>query len=345
MKKLLIASAFLFVIISVGAQEKRIPFNKGTLKVCSSSFSKISGYNGNEIVIKAVKSLDTLYAASMFNNSIRAYLVSKSGKVRLQEARELKEMSEEDREKILSESSKEREMANEFSNQRQAFYFNSENRTNGLGSFFNGSSELEEGLESLSKKSIKDSLFLDIKKSNGEIIISDIKSKYLHVGSYAYYNYKQYELLVPNSVKLVWNGKNCQSLNSFSYTRPLSLSDFKGEVEISSSYSPIELTNVTGPVLANTLGGNITVVFNNTNPEHLYSLISNGGYIDVAIPEKAHVSIDASGSDILSNINFKIEKHDRTLNNFEHMKLLLNKGNTKMKLDAKRGKIYLRKSK
>ena len=45
----------LLVIVGVGYSqnnEKRIKFNKGTLKICSSSNMKISGYDGDEVIIK-----------------------------------------------------------------------------------------------------------------------------------------------------------------------------------------------------------------------------------------------------------------------------------------------------
>ena len=84
------------------------------------------------------------------------------------------------------------------------------------------------------------------------------------------------------------------------------MSDFKGDVEISTTYKSIELTNVSGPVIANTIGGNIKVVFDAISPSKLYSLVSNDGYIDITLPDDADIKVDARGDRILSNIDFKI---------------------------------------
>ena len=40
--------------VSVNAQEKKIKFSKGTLKICSSKKFKITGYDGNEVIIKSL---------------------------------------------------------------------------------------------------------------------------------------------------------------------------------------------------------------------------------------------------------------------------------------------------
>ena len=45
--------AFL-VAFTVNAQEKKIKFSKGTLKICSSKNFKIEGYNGSEVIIKSL---------------------------------------------------------------------------------------------------------------------------------------------------------------------------------------------------------------------------------------------------------------------------------------------------
>ena len=47
--KLIIAIAFLSAL-TVNAQEKKIKFNKGTLKICSSKNFVIEGYDGNEVI-------------------------------------------------------------------------------------------------------------------------------------------------------------------------------------------------------------------------------------------------------------------------------------------------------
>jgi hypothetical protein len=186
----------------------------------------------------------------------------------------------------------------------------------------------------------------------GELIIRDYNSNTSNQNkskdnfSFLTFNNK-YELLIPNTIKLSWNAENCTKKNSNSFfvssdSNPWTLSDFKGEVEISTSYKSIHLTNVSGPVIANSIGGNIKVVFESISPTKLYSLVSNDGYIDVTMPEDADIKVDAIGKRILSDIDFTIIK-ETIDNGTKGMELKLNSGKTKMKLDAGSGSVYLRK--
>ena len=43
-----------FQTLSLTAQEKKIKFNKGTLKICSSKKFTITGYDGNEVIITSL---------------------------------------------------------------------------------------------------------------------------------------------------------------------------------------------------------------------------------------------------------------------------------------------------
>ena len=109
----------------------------------------------------------------------------------------------------------------------------------------------------------EDNLYLDITENDGELIIRDYgssksnKNKQKENFSFLSFNNK-YELLIPNTIKLSWNAEDCTKKNSNTFfvssdSNPWTLSDFKGEVEISTSYKSIHLTNVSGPVIANSI--------------------------------------------------------------------------------------------
>ena len=108
----------------------------------------------------------------------------------------------------------------------------------------------------------------------------------------------------------------------------------------------MKLTDVTGPVSINTLGGNITVVFKNKKPEKLYSIYSNNGFIDMQIPEDSNLILSTIGKAIYSDIDFKLLKENQE-SDFGQTKtkmlLKLGSGKIKMKLDAGYGNVYLRK--
>ena len=322
----------LLLIIGVGNSqdnEKRIKFNNGILKICSNSQMTIKGYDGDEVIIKSLNDKSGYSYFYDFKNNTK--LRTKKSDSLLVRAYSV--FSGKDNEK-----------------------------------------ELEKGLKPLGNKSTnpEDNLYLDITENSGELIIRDYgynrSNKENKVNGYVFYAKGQngkpkkntstgfsnvfytnnkYEILIPNSIKLSWNAENCTKKNSNTFflrttSQPWELSDFKGEVEISTSYKSINLNNVNGPVIANTIGGNITVVFDDEAPKKLYSLVSNDGYIDVTIPDDADINIDAIGDRILSNVDFNILSETIT-DGAKSMKLQLNSGKTKMKLDAGSGSVYLRK--
>ena len=323
----------LLLIVGVGntqEKEKRIKFNKGTLKICSNSHMTIKGYDGDEVIIKSL------------NNSARySYNYNFSNQAQNQKS---------NTDSLLIKSYK--LLSSQYKDE-----------------------DLEKGLSPLGNKSAspEDNLYLDITENPGELIIRDYKysaSNNKLVTGYAVrskkdkelksvkdekdkltsflYNYKnEYEILIPNSIKLSWNVEDCSKKNSNTFfirtdSSPWALSDFKGEVEISTSYKSISLTNVSGPVIANTIGGNITAVFEDITPTKLYSLVSNDGYIDVSLPDNANLNVDVSGKRVLSNIDFTVV-NETLVDGIKEMKLKLNSGKTKMKIDAGSGSVYLRK--
>ena len=102
------------------------------------------------------------------------------------------------------------------------------------------------------------------------------------------------------------------------------------------------MTDVTGPVSINSIGGNVTVKFDKKTPRKLYSVYTNNGYIDITLPNTSDVNVDAHGSAIYSDLNFNILE-DTEKDGLQKMKLKLKRGNVKMKLEAGYGTIYLRK--
>ena len=312
MKKIIAIVTLLVITGVIYSQnnEKRIKFSKGTLKICSSSNMKIKGYDGDEVIIKNLSNR-TNYSFSNFINSNKNE--QKSNDSTLTYAY-----------RLLTHTGKKK--------------------------------ELEKGLKPLGNKSTNpaDNLYLDITENTGELILRDYNHNHSNPGQHnltattsSFYFNNKYEILIPNSIKLLWNIENCTKKNSNTFfvtsgSDPWELSDFKGDVEVSTSYNSITFTDVNGPVIANTIGGNIKVVFDKVSPNSLYSLISNDGYIDVTLPKNANINVDAIGKRILSDIDFKV-LNETIIDGTKGMELQLNSGKTKLKLDAGSGSVYLRK--
>jgi len=95
-------------------------------------------------------------------------------------------------------------------------------------------------------------------------------------GQFVMLNNERYLIKIPNSIKLNWDTSNCKSDNSkyavFYSNKASSLSNFNGEVELTTSLNNFKLTDVTGPVSINSIGGNVTVVFDKKAPLKLYAV-------------------------------------------------------------------------
>ncbi len=305
---LLIALLIVTVVYSQD-KEKRIKFSSGTLNLCTQANLKIKGYDGDEVIIKSLNK-NTRF---VYNLDDLTYQLEKDVLIL---------------DSIVGSSN--------------IHYM----------TFSGKEKDLEKGLKPLGNepKSPADNLYLDITENPGELIIRDYQSEAGFDFMDAWAFDKKYEIMIPNSVKLLWNTDDCSKTNSNTFfvssgSQPSEISDFKGEVEISLSYGSISLTDVSGPVIANTIGGNIQVEFKKTTPSKLYSLITENGYINMELPEEANLTIDATGKRIMSDLDFKVLKEENEpFSKHKKMSLKLNSGSVKMKLDAGSGSIYLREN-
>ena len=305
-----------FLQFSLNAQEKKIKFDKGTLTICSSKNFEITGYDGNEVVIK---SLHEKRGTSVFGTT-----VSGTHTYSFPQNNNLSLLNKKDTSKVVQ----------------------------GNVVYFFGDQKRKEGLKKLGKKHENSELgiYFTIEEKEGELIFRDNTPQN---GQFVLYANERYEIKIPNSLKLNWTTNNCSgtkrtypSSTIFYSSNPSSLSDFNGEVEIESTLSNIKLSDVTGPVTINTVGGNVTVEFDKKKPQQLYSIYSNNGFIDIEIPKEAGILLDVEGKSVYSDVNFDIlEEKEET--DFGHtktiMKLKSGSGKVKMKLDANYGNVYLRK--
>ncbi len=306
--------------VSINAQEKKIKFSKGTLKICSSKKFKITGYDGNEVIIK---SLNQRKGDITFVSADRVKL--KGTVARSPQAAYT----------IASGHSKKKD-----SDRAVSYFFSDSGR--------------KEGLKKLGKKyeNSEYGIYFLIEQKDGELIFKDQQPKR---GQFVMFGNEHYEVKIPNSIKLDWKTNQCdvetnqkRAPTYFYHSDPSSLSNFSGEVDIESTLTNIKLNDVTGPVTINTVGGNVTVEFDKKRPQKLYSIYSNNGFIDVQIPTGSGLTIDAEGKYVYSDVDFKIleEKEEKDFGNLKTtMKLKLGSGKTKMKLNAGYGNIYLRKIK
>jgi hypothetical protein len=363
--------------VTISAQEKKIKFNKGTLKICSSKSFVIEGYDGNEVIIESLHSkrnLNTGYVTKVGTSSISNNKKDKSNKGKWEVLPKVNVIGfTSDNSKTLDKKKEKGEWEVSFVSDTVVYsiddaktalvkdmkaFKKKSNATSYVVSgaysendtlkpkrvFFNNvDAKRKEGLKKLGKKNENKELeiYFIIEQNGDELIFRDNTESNFIMSA----NREQYKIKIPNSLRLEWKTdcapKEKEKNYFFFNSEKSSLSNFDGEVAISTSIHNIKLLDVTGPVSINTIGGNVTIEFDNKTPKKLYSIYSNNGFIDISLPRKSDINVDATASDIFSNIDFKVEKESEEAG-LQHMKLNLNGGKVRMKLNANLGNIYLR---
>lgn len=284
MKDLLKLLVPIFIVLNTYSQEIRMPLTKGTVNFCSSMNLKISGYDGNEVII-----------------------INKSKYSR-------------------------EEMVERFENDTSAFAKDLKMKR--------GNSLKKENLKSLikNKKTERKVEFSIFKIGNGLAFVDSYYDNKV-------VSFKQdYEILIPNSLTLQLNSNNCTNYDLGPVVAEWTITDFNGETEISMIYGSVKLENVTGPVIVNTVFGNITANFTDIAPSELYSLITNKGDIKISLPSDiSNVLINTSSKDILTNIEFNIIENEN-LGEKTKTKLMLKQGLVNFYLESEEGNISLLKN-
>lgn len=316
--KNLFVFAFAVLVVNTNAQEKKIKFSNGTLKICSSKNFQIEGYDGNEIIIKPLheKRGNSFVVNGFPTTTNGSYTVN--GKLAK-----------------ISKSSSTTSSSNSKGN-GYVLYSDDSNR--------------KEGLKKLGKNQDNEDLgiYFTIEENNGELLFKDKNRNGLFVTAG-----EKYAVKVPNTLKIHWLSSTCTSNtrkadNSFVIfnNEASKIENFKGELVINSTIGNTELVDVSGPVSLNSLGGNFTIIFDKTKPSELYSVYTNNGFIDVTLPTSSSLNVKAIGKSIFSDLDFEVLS-EKEINDWGHinqeMNLKLNAGKVKMNLNAGYGNVYLRK--
>ena len=317
MKKIFsIVIVAVLTVLTVNAQEKKIKFNKGTLKICSSKNFVIEGYDGTEVVIKSLHEnkvglsfITSEKTGGVYKTKVNDIVKSSNNNITLKNTKTPKPNSVQ-------------------------YVFLSK-----------ATNSKKEGLKRLGKNQENKELgiYFTIEQNEGELIFKDASD-----GQFVMVSNESYSIKIPNSIKLNWDTSNCKKTTNTNRTffysnKTSSLSNFNGELELTTSLSNFKLTDVTGPVSINSIGGNVTVEFDKKLPLKLYSVYTNNGFIDITMPSTSDVNVEANGSAVYSDLPFKVLS-DNESDGQQHMKLNLKNGKVKMKLEAGYGTIYLRKN-
>ncbi|MBK7872743.1 MAG: DUF4097 family beta strand repeat protein [Saprospiraceae bacterium] len=118
----------------------------------------------------------------------------------------------------------------------------------------------------------------------------------------------------------------------------------KGEIEVKSLGSDILLEDITGPVVANTTSGDITVVFSQVSQAGPTNISNISGFIDVSMPAstKANLRLESISGDIYTDFDLSSKDKMQRIGG-SNVKAQLNGGGVEVTLKAISGEVYLRK--
>lgn len=147
----------------------------------------------------------------------------------------------------------------------------------------------------------------------------------------------QYKIKVPDnfSIEIV---TECGSLGN------VSVANIKGEVAIKNCRN-ITATNVAGPLVLSTTTGDITVHLSSLTKDHLVSLATMSGEIEVTAPATAGMDVElktVSGT-IYSDFNLPNDKKNLKTERGTTISSKVNGGGARVTVTSTTGNIYLKK--
>ncbi|RDC64043.1 DUF4097 family beta strand repeat-containing protein [Adhaeribacter pallidiroseus] len=156
-------------------------------------------------------------------------------------------------------------------------------------------------------------------------------------------NQGKYVIRVPKKVSVAyteanWNGGDFE------------LSDVEGEIELKLNNSRAELTNVAGPIVANSTNGGIQVKFKNVNQQKPSSISVVNGEIDISLPAatKANWNLRSINGEVYTDFDMALPKDKTDLQKIagsNNVKGKTNGGGVEMNVYTINSDIFIRKSK
>ena len=153
----------------------------------------------------------------------------------------------------------------------------------------------------------------------------------------------KYTILIPNKASVMFTQTNWQG-------SVIAINNVEGDLEVKTNNANMKLANVTGPIVASSISGNFTAVFNNVNQSKPCAISLVSGEIDVTLPAatKASLSMKSITGEIYSDLDLNLKTgkdglakvgggHNITAN--------LNGGGVNLNLNTVSGNVYVRKQK
>jgi len=169
---------------------------------------------------------------------------------------------------------------------------------------------------------------LSVQKDGNRVSISYLLS---------YTQQREFELKVPEEIALIISS-GCENIGD------LYISKMKAEIEVQNCYS-LNLEKVSGPLVLNTISGDINITFGAMNTQKPFSINNVTGEIDITLPSNfaADIEMETMTGSMYSDFDFRNEDKDMMRVGGDRLTCRLNGGGTKFTITSVSGNIYLRK--
>ncbi|GAB4022927.1 DUF4097 family beta strand repeat-containing protein [Spirosoma koreense] len=128
------------------------------------------------------------------------------------------------------------------------------------------------------------------------------------------------------------------------------ISNMDGDLEIRTNNSSIDLDNVTGPVVANTINGEVNVVYSNLSQEKPTAISTINGPIDITLPagSKANLKLSSIQGEMYTDFDLGVKNTKDGMSKVgggRNIDGTTNGGGVELQLKTINSNIYIRKQK
>ncbi len=153
----------------------------------------------------------------------------------------------------------------------------------------------------------------------------------------------KYTIKVPRQAALLYQETNWQGST-------VTISNMDGDLEIRTNNSSMDLSNVTGPVVANTINGEVKIVYSTLSQEKPTAISTINGPVDITLPAstKANLKLRSINGEMYTDFDLGVKTSKDGMSKVgggNEINGTTNGGGVEMQLKTISSNIYIRKQK
>lgn len=153
----------------------------------------------------------------------------------------------------------------------------------------------------------------------------------------------KYTIKLPRKVALLYQEVNWQGSH-------VSITNMDGDLEIKTNNASVDLTNVTGPVVANTINGEVKIVYSTLSQEKPTAISTINGPVDITLPAnaKANLKLRSINGEMYTDFDLGVKTSKDGMSKVgggHDIDGTTNGGGVEMQLKTITSNIYIRKQK